>query len=497
MLLITTEPFVLLLNFIYTVHISVIPQLVLKKVCNAKYNATVCLHLTDNNFKHEQDAVQETSTMWVLILFLATLLPSMFTVLIWGPLADKIGRKKVILLPPIFLGVQSAVYLLNATKFMSSPPVYLVIGALSTPVFGDFQGAYGIAYSYMADITQKCSKRTMRMAIMEGIMFFSGGPAGLASGYLLQNFGYGPVFIATLTMSGVMFVYVVFILPDPKKFESARKKQSNSELEDTASIKGNEDNTENSSLEKSDTDGSDGESRPILCQKSNRGRLSSSSIRHNLNPIKHLNTIFSVIWKCKSRGSLIALLVSFWFAIVAITGELYITVLFVKHRPFNLSSEEVGYYMALSSVVRGIGTVIVSQLAVRCFGFRDTAIIVLGLLSQTGNYVLLGLSTSKLMLFLSTISGIAIGGATSGLRSLMTKQVPVDSHGSILAAIEFVEAFGALLANVMSNTIYKETVSTFSGSAFFVLAGFSATAMSIVVSVQCYLKRKTVAMITE
>ena len=487
MSIITTEPFVVLLNFIFSAHITSIPQLVLQKVCNAKYNATVCKELGHGGrYKSEQDNVQEASSIWMLILFLATLLPSMFTVLIWGPIADRIGRKRVMLIPPILFGVQSGIYLLNATRFYSSHVGYLVFGAFATSVFGDFQGAYAIACSYMADITERTSKRTMRLAIIEGIMFFSGAPAGLTTGFLLQRFGFGPVFIMTLSLSFLMFIYVAYFLPTPKPVAS-RKWSHDSSLEDqtAASIKNTENEIEeqqNNSTEEGSTD----EDKPLFCKGRRSKTSNSNSIRYYINPLNHLNEIVKVIRGSKSKGLMIALLLCFWLTLIAVSGELYITVLFVKNRPFNLSSEEVGYYFAFISVARGVGAVVVSQIAVRFFDLSDYFIITIGLVSQITNYVLLGLSTSKTMLYLVSLSGIGLGVATSGLRSVITKHVAFDSHGSILAAIEFFDAFGALLANIMSNGIYKWTVSTFAGSAFFVLGSFSATSLFIIGCMKCH-----------
>ena len=473
----------MLLNFIFTVNIVTIPQLVLEKVCLEKYNSTICKQLTSSRYQHEQDTVQQTSSMWVLILLLATLLPSMFTVLVWGPIADKIGRNRAILIPPIFFGLQSIVYLLNSTKFFSSPPAYLLIGAITTSIFGDFQGAYAIAYSYMADITEKSSKRTMRMAIIEGIMFFSGAPAGLASGFLLQNYGFGPVFISTLSMSALMFVNVAFFLPNPKTV--LRSDVSDySTPESVASSERSEDNSNGS-------ENNEEEEMPIICKGRQRKTQETPNIAYHLNPLNHIYTVFSVIKKRKSKGLLIALLAAFWIVIIALAGEIFITVLFIKHRPFNLSPEEVGYYLAFTSITRGIGAVLLSQVAVRCFKLTDHKLIIIGLLSQTTNYILLALSISKTMLYIVTLSGIGIGVATSSLRSLITKQVPSDSHGSILAAIEFLDAFGALLGNVMSNSIYRGTVAIFSGSAFIILGIFSAVALCIASCVQFSLTRRS------
>eukprot|EP00794_Sanderia_malayensis_P007895 gene7895-8749_t len=474
MLLITTEPFVFVYNLVFSINMIVLPQLVFKKSCNQLYNSTICEELSrhhDNNFKHEQDIVQEHSSLWMLILLMSTLFPTMFTVLIWGPIADIIGRKRAMAVPPIFLGVQSIIYYLNSTVFVSSSIGYLIFGAFSTSIYGDFQGAYALAYSYMADVTEKSSKRTMRMAILEGIMFISGAPAGLISGYILQNLGFGPVFITTGCMSGAMLIYICCILPSPKQIL---------EPGDCERKSGTEEIQQSSSEE---------EEMPIVNTRVNEApSLEPNNV--SLNPFVHLKTVYLVIGSGNRSKLLIPLLLSFGFSLIAISGELYITVLYTKHRPFNFSPEQIGYYMVFLSVARGIGAIVLPQIAVRCCRWSDYILISFGLLSQTANYLLVGLANSKLMLYLVTISGIGIGVATSGIRSLITKQVDNNSYGSALAAIEFMDAFGAFLGNIISNSIYNGTIATFSGLAFFILAIFSSISLSIIVSVWICCKPK-------
>ena len=56
----------------------------------------------------------------------------------------------------------------------------------------------------MADRTvNDLDERTMRMAFVEASLFLSGIPAGLLSGYLLQNMGFVSVF--TLTCGSYFF----------------------------------------------------------------------------------------------------------------------------------------------------------------------------------------------------------------------------------------------------------------------------------------------------
>ena len=451
MLCITTEPYVFLYTFVFTMHTTVLPQLVLEKSCHQKYNMTVCRNIDQKKFQHEQNEVHRDASVWMLVLLSCALLPSLITVLIWGPFADIIGRKRAIVVPPVLLGMQCLAYFLNSHYVVASP-LYLIPGAFITSLYGEFQGAYAIAYSYMADVTDKSSIRNLRMAIIEGIMFFSGAPAGLVGGFLLQKFGYQPVFITTACLCVVMFINVLYFLPSPL---------SNVHSSDNPKTSSKTSSVSDESVPEND------EELPIMSGRDQHNKY--QVIKDNLNPLMHLRKVMKVIFDRRSMKVLLPLLLAFGFCVLSLTGELYVTVLYIKHNPFNLTPEEIGYYNAFISVVRGLGAIILTQVIIRCCRLKDYMLIIIGLISQITNYFLLGLSSSKIMLYIISVSGLGIGVGTSSIRATISKQVPTDSHGTALAAIEFMDVLAAFLGNIISNSIYLYTVSSYPGTAFFVL----------------------------
>ena len=183
------------------------PQLVLDKVCWERYaNVTICNHLSE--YKVEQDSVQKTASWWMMIFFLCTYAPSFFTIMIWEPLTDIIGRKKGLLFMSISLLIQSIVYLINS-HYMNAIPAYLIFGAILSSLYGDILGVILMSYSYIADLTAGImSDRTMRMATLECTLYLSLAPSALAAGYLLKLIGYQAVFIFMIVCTFILFLYV-------------------------------------------------------------------------------------------------------------------------------------------------------------------------------------------------------------------------------------------------------------------------------------------------
>ena len=183
----TTEIVLFMYAMVFTIYTSVLPQLVLEKVCLHKYeNATICSNLSDNTL--EQAHVQKTTTWWMMIFFICSYVPSFFTIMILGPVSDIVGRKKALVFVTMLFLLQSIIYFCNS-YFMSAIPAYLMIGAILSSLYGNVQGVVMLSYSYMADITTGIiSHRTMRMALVEFSLFFSGAPAGIASGSLFITF---------------------------------------------------------------------------------------------------------------------------------------------------------------------------------------------------------------------------------------------------------------------------------------------------------------------
>ena len=94
-----SEPFIFLYLVSLGANDSLFPQLVISKLCQERYNSTVCGNLASKQFKAEENVVYEQATTWNTIIFASVYIPSLFTVLPVGALPDVISKRKILFLP--------------------------------------------------------------------------------------------------------------------------------------------------------------------------------------------------------------------------------------------------------------------------------------------------------------------------------------------------------------------------------------------------------------
>ena len=378
-----------------------------------------------------------------------SLVPSVFTVLIWGPVTDAIGRKKAMVCVPILNGIRAIVYTINS-YFVNAHPAYLLFGSFLSCFYGEFQGVVALCYSYMADVTTSdLNQRTMRMAFIEAGVFGAGIPAGLLSGYLLQKIGFVPVFLLTLGIDVIILFYVTCYLPSTVVSIKYHR---------VSSIDSDSDITQKQSVEQPHT-------------------YSTPSF----NPFYQFGKVYKVITDRNYRKVVLPLIFAFGLSVCAVLGELIVQTLYLKNKPFYFKFQSIGYYSAAQSAIRGIGVILITQLSFHCFHLGDYTLIIIGLVSQIICYVLIGLSRSTIAVYLVNITGLAVPVATTTLRSLTTKHVSEQNYGSVLAAIEAADAIAGVITNSVSLWTYNLTLTIYSGVVYFALAGLSLFSLTLAV----------------
>ncbi|XP_065657857.1 proton-coupled folate transporter-like [Hydra vulgaris] len=446
----SSEPVLFLYTIIFTINYSILPQLVVHKLCLQTLNKTEC----EKPETYPVTIQKEASTWWFYMLT-CSLVPSVLTVLIWGPLTDIIGRRYAMLAVPFINAIRSIIYLINA-YILHAHVGFLLFGSFLSCFYGEFQGVVALCYAYMADITQdNLDHRTVRMAFLESSLFFAGVPAGLLAGFLLQQIGYVPVFILTLIVNLIMFLYVFCFLPDKKSLNSVG----------------------NISPEKA------------FISKENFLNCVGKNEKKNfalLNPINHIKKVIMVVTSRENRLIVLPLILAFGVTVCSLLGELIVQTLYLQNKPFNMSPKLLGYYSASQSTVRGIGIIFVTQLSYRLLKLNDYTLILIGLLSLTTCYLLIGLARSVEAVFLVNIVGFAIPTTTSALRSVVTKQVSYENYGAVLSSMEAIEAIAAVAANGISLWTYNLTLNFYSGVVFYGLSGIALSAFVFVILAYCY-----------
>ena len=433
-----TEPFMLLYWLATGIHLSVLPQLVIHKLCIKTYNTTVCGALDSGAYKNEESVISKEAASWDTVIFLTQTVPSIFQVFCFGLTSDILNKKLLLLLPPAAMALQSIVYLVSS-KFMNLSIGLLVFGASVTCSYGDLQGAIMLAYSYLADITNKDQHRTLRMVILESCLFMGQATGSYVAGRILQRFGFVAVFSTSLGISVLNFLYVAFILPS---ISSDNEYKNAGDIGCCARLFSN--------------------ARFCLGQMCVRAKSFIS------------NLCFS-----EKRKILIPILSAVFFTNAAILGENVIIVLFLKHSPLNLMPREIGQYLFLLHIARGIGVVIVAIIAVKVFKPPDLILALVGLISLFLSHIFMGTSKTRVMLYAISPVSICAPLAMSAFRSITTKEVPQKEHGVALSSVAVVSYLGLVVMTFCANDLYKATASFYSGAAILLLASSTSVAFLI------------------
>ena len=205
---ITVEPVLFLYMYVTFTGFVTAQALVYDKACYTNYNTTVCDNLKNKTFKEQEDSVQKMTSHWLMYMNLAMGIPSLFIVgLILGPWGDKVGRKIPVICPLIGQILTGISYTLNAYYFHASI-VYMLIGNVLNGLFGGYIAALMANYSYIAHVSSLETK-TVRIGILEGMIFLSGTIGTALSGIMLDKTSYVFVFIL---ITGVSFVALIYTL---------------------------------------------------------------------------------------------------------------------------------------------------------------------------------------------------------------------------------------------------------------------------------------------
>lgn len=205
---VTVEPVLFFYMLCTIMSGPLVQQLAFNKICYDKYNSETCKNLT----KSQEDFVHEKTSKWILYQSVALMVPSIAASLILGSWSDKVGRKTVLILPSVGSVLLYINYMLNVGYF-SLDVNYILIGVCISGFFGGFATTLLAVFSYISDITDK-SQRTLRVAILESMIFLGGTVGNLIGGVLVEHRGFMAAFGLCLGLSVTVILYVSFILPE-------------------------------------------------------------------------------------------------------------------------------------------------------------------------------------------------------------------------------------------------------------------------------------------
>lgn len=210
--LISVEPVLFVYMFCLFLSFPVLQQLTFKKICLKKFNGTICSNLHLQGFKTQNEQVASGTSQWILYQSIALAVPSIFASLVYGSWSDRVGRRMVMILPPVGNVLLNINYLLNV-HFFSLDVNYLLIGIIISGFFGGFATVILSVFAYISDISSK-TDRTLRVGLLESMIFFGATAGNLIGGVILQYSGFMAAFGLALALNICMILYICFILQE-------------------------------------------------------------------------------------------------------------------------------------------------------------------------------------------------------------------------------------------------------------------------------------------
>ena len=209
---ISVEPVLFVYMLCTFLSFPVLQQLAFKKICLETFNKTTCSNLHHDNFTTQEKHVASDTSQWILYQTIGLSIPSIFASLVYGSWSDRVGRRMVMILPLVGNTLLNINYIMNA-HFISLSVDYLMVGIVISGFFGGFATVILSVFAYISDVSSK-TERTVRVAVLESMVFFGATVGDLLSGVLLDYSGFVAAFGLALALNICSILYICFVLQE-------------------------------------------------------------------------------------------------------------------------------------------------------------------------------------------------------------------------------------------------------------------------------------------
>lgn len=262
------------------------------------------------------------------------------------------------------------------------------------------------SFSYISSITDMHS-RTRRVIIVDAVNGLAFVLSNFSIGYAISLFGYAWTFVILLGIIFTALCYVTFVLPEVES---------------------------------------------VSATTTNDAEFFSSTHFRRLFALYMINDADGSGRHWKLRSTLLIFVVTSAIQL----GQFDVQTLFMLSPPLCFTSIWIGYFYAVTNLVRYLTSLVATHILVDYVG--DQILIVIGLLFGVGYELMFGLSQNRIMPFMASVVGCASLLPIPMIRSYNSKIVQSDEIGLMFASMAWMEMAGALLGGVMQNAVFAATV---------------------------------------
>lgn len=381
----TVEPILLVFMFAQFLSYPVYQNLVQSMVCTRTQNCT--LDLLYNREPHTlgnetdrcslpsdlQEEVQRETSHWILYTNLAFGLPSICFSIFYGSISDQLGRKLFILLPALGAAMNTGV-ILEVAYLRDSLPLYMfLIGAFTSGLYGGYSVLNFAAYAYAADVTAN-SGRTRQIGLLESMTYLGATLSLMVGGvWMSKDRSLVSIFWCILACHIAVMVYTVLALPESMYFSGQRTEDR----------------------------------RPVSTynRKFSQTHKFSRACSRFFSGVKHnMYGFFKLLFTDWRVGLLLAV-----FSIVEINflGITDVVFLYTMGKPLCWGLQLTGYFLALKVFCNGLASLFALPLMV-ALRFSDTVIVLIGLVSGSIGFVMMGVATNTWVMFMGKILSVPL-----------------------------------------------------------------------------------------
>eukprot|EP00091_Calanus_sinicus_P007592 TRINITY_DN18708_c0_g1_i1.p1 TRINITY_DN18708_c0_g1~~TRINITY_DN18708_c0_g1_i1.p1 ORF type:complete len:340 (-),score=55.39 TRINITY_DN18708_c0_g1_i1:179-1198(-) len=295
-----------------------------------------------------------------------------------GSWSDLFGRKMPMYLPSVG-GLLATIVYIVVVCFEEVGVGWLCLASLLSGAFGGFTSVVANSFAYVASISEK-EDRTLRCSVVESMVHLSATVGPFLSKFLKLSISPLAVFIASGCCHLLNIIYCLN-LKEPAKIEK----------------------TKNITLK-------------------------------NLFSFSHFVDSFKTVIAPREgygRMILISLLFAIFFVVNVIGGELDILYVFLA----NIGSAHVfDYFFGFKNFLGAVALLVVLPFA-KWMGVSDYILCLTGLISFIGGMVVLGLSQSATMVFISGLVGLGSKLVDAILRALISQVVTSEEVGKVFGIV--------------------------------------------------------------
>lgn len=422
------EPFLFLVMFSLMVKEVSQQSLIMDKVCRLQFNQPK--KICDNLVKHESllESVQKVSTHYKIGHGLITIVPSIVTATLLSPWSDKYGRK-LPMLASIFGLILEAVGLIIIGAIPSIPSYFLFIAGIPTGVSGGYLMAISSTYTYLADVTDRES-RAIRYAILEVVMILA-TPLGMEiGGQIYKSSGITDVYAAALVALLGSFIWVFFF------------------VEET------------------------------------RGKEEKATLKEMIRYVFRLDNLKESLHTCiVSRPGTIR--AQIWLSILATTISMFCVLgsltigYFYANKMYKWTNDTYSTVTAIAKILHGLALSIVVPIFTKILNMPEGIIGLLGVLSYLGEYVIKSVAYYELVYYYAYVVGLLGGISGVAVRSILSKVVNQQEISKVFTLLALSESLTPVFSTIIFNEVYAQTLSTFPGASFVIMANFMLIPLGI------------------